>query len=50
MVQEAHMEWMLISVVALAVVVIWVFRKGAKAKYQKDAEIPFQDGDNRGGA
>jgi len=44
------MEWLVISVVGLVIVVLWVFRKGAKAKYDKDARIPFEDGDNRGGA
>lgn len=44
------MKWLILSVVALLIVVLWVYRKSAKARYQKDAQIPFEDGDNRGGA
>ncbi len=44
------MKWLILSVVALLVVVIWVYRKGAKAAYEKDARIPFDEKDTRGGA
>ncbi|MEF9944906.1 MAG: CcoQ/FixQ family Cbb3-type cytochrome c oxidase assembly chaperone [Burkholderiaceae bacterium] len=44
------MKWLILSVLALLVVVAWVYRKGSKSRYEKDAQIPFEDGDHRGGA
>jgi cbb3-type cytochrome oxidase subunit 3 len=45
----AHYGWFIVVPLVFLIIVIYVFRPGARRRYEQDARIPFQDAPDKKG-